>query len=97
MQSRRPHVECAPSLDDDMPDLHRSTAHGPGPAVENQAAADPVPENAEQRGVRRPAPSLTSASVATCTSLPTRTCGPSAALRVAASGNVPLPAGQTRG
>ncbi len=50
----------------------------------------PVPQKTPSNDEKgRPAPRWNSAAVATCTSLPRRTSGPSSCFRVAASGNVP--------
>ena len=82
MQPRRPHVQRAPSISTTMCPI------SPAPPRPVQGLPSrimppptPVPQNTPSSdSYGRPAPSLTSASVATCTSLPTRTSDPSAAL-----------------
>ena len=68
----------AAHLHDDVADLAGRVAAEPRLAVEHDAAADAgAPEHAEHRaGSGRPAPSSNSASVATCTSLPSATGAP---------------------
>ena len=96
MQPIRPHVHRAPSmLDHHVADLARAASSDPGLAVEDQTAAHPVPQNTPSSDrADRPAPSLNSALVATCTSLPTAT-GSRARVRASrpAGTRPPTPAG----
>ena len=83
-------------LDDHVADLARRR-RGPSSACRRGSARRrrPVPQKTpriESYGL--PAPSLNSALVATSTSLPIRTCAPSASASVAPSGNVPSQSGQ---
>ena len=98
MQPRRPHVQRAPSISTTTCPISPAPPRPVhGLPVEDQTAADArSPEHAQQRAVQPPGPSLNSASVATCTSLPTPTPQPSALSSVAASGNVPSQPGRLR-
>ena len=72
----------AAALDDHVADLPGGAAAEPGLAVEDEAAADAgSPEDPDQALELAPAPRWNSASVATWTSLPTRTSVPSVLLQ----------------
>ena len=66
----------AAALDDHVADLAGGAAAEPGLAVEDEAAADAGPQKTPIRLKLAPAPRWNSASVATWTSLPTRTRAP---------------------
>ena len=89
----------AVDLDDHVPDLAGAAAPGPRLAVEDQPAAHAGPPEDARAASRTaaPRPSLNSASVATCTSLPTATrAAERACERRAPSGNVPSQPGRLR-
>ena len=98
MQPRRPQVQRAPSITTTMwpisPAPPRPRQGGPSRIT---PPPTPVPQNtpsSERNG--RPAPRWNSAAVATWTSLPISTSGPSAFFRVSASGKVPSQSGRFR-
>src|ERR1700691_381699 len=98
MQPRRPHVQRAPSISTTTCPISPAPPRPvQGLPSRIRPPPTPVPQNTPSSELYgRPAPSLNSASVATCTSLPTATLQPSASASVLASGNVPSQPGRLR-
>ncbi len=88
----------AADLHDHVADLTGATTPTPLLPLQDHATSDTgAPRNPEQRRERTcPAPRWNSAAVATWTSLPSFTSGPSSSFRAFASGNVPSQSGRLR-
>ena len=99
MQPLRPHGHLAPPrLTTMWPISPAAPRPSQGLPSSTRPPPTPVPQKTPIRLLNsRPAPRWNSASVATWTSLPTRTSVPSASFSVSASGKLPFPAGQVPG